>query len=43
VFNATFNYISVVSWQPGSCIGGGNWSTTRNPSTCSRSLITLSH
>jgi hypothetical protein len=34
VFNATFNYIVVVSF-----IGGENWSTWRKPPTCCKSLI----
>ena len=38
VFNATFNNISVISWQSISFIGGGNRSTRRKPPTCHKSL-----
>jgi len=41
VFNATFNNISVTQEMytvAVSFIGGGNWSTRRNPPSCRRSL-----
>jgi hypothetical protein len=34
VLNATFNNISVISWQSGNKPGGGNWNTLRKPLTC---------
>jgi hypothetical protein len=36
--NATFNNISVISWQSLSLIDGENQSTRRKPSTCRKSL-----
>jgi len=43
VFNATFNNISVISWQ--SFFGGGNsnWITKRKPPACRKSLAKWHH
>ncbi len=43
VFNATFNNISVISWQSVLLAGGRNRSSRRKPPTCRKSLTNFSH
>ena len=43
VFNATFNNISVISWQSVLLVGGRNRSSRRKPPTCRKSLTNFSH
>ena len=42
VFDSTFNNISVISWVVVSFISGGDQSIQRRPSTCRKSLTSLS-